>query len=45
MLPAEDQEMALPCTSVMVIVVLLKVARTCATPEVMFFFSRLRKRP
>jgi hypothetical protein len=29
----------------MLICVLLKVALTCAMPEVMFFFSRLRKRP
>ena len=36
--------MALPCASVMVIIVLLKLACTCATPEVMFFFSRRRTR-
>jgi hypothetical protein len=31
---------ALPCASVMVIIVLLKLAFTCATPEVMFLRSR-----
>ncbi len=36
--------MVLPWTSVMVILVLLKVALTCAMPEVMFFFSRRRMR-
>src|ERR1700733_5757582 len=36
--------MALPCASVMVITVLLKVAATCATPEVMFFLSLRRGR-
>src|SRR5215469_16597031 len=44
MLPADDQAMVLPCASVMVIIVLLKVAFTCATPEVMFLRSRRRKR-
>ena len=38
--PDEDQEIALPCASVMVIIVLLKLAFTCATPDAMFFFSR-----
>src|SRR5271154_7097878 len=36
--------MALPCTSVIVIMVLLNVAFTCATPEAMFLRSRLRTR-
>src|SRR5580658_9357779 len=36
--------MVLPCTSVMVIIVLLNVAFTCATPEAMFLRSRLRTR-
>src|SRR5205085_827575 len=40
MVPADDQEIALPCASVMVIMVLLKLALTCATPEVMFLRSR-----
>jgi hypothetical protein len=31
--PADDQEIALPCTSVMVIMVLLNDEFTCATPE------------
>src|SRR4029453_11649297 len=44
MAPADDQEMVFPCASVMVIMVLLKLACTCATPEVMFFFSRRRTR-
>src|SRR5689334_25194400 len=39
-MPADDQEMALPCASVMVIMVLLNEAFTCATPEVMFLRSR-----
>jgi hypothetical protein len=34
--PADDQAIALPCASVMVIMVLLNVELTCATPEVMF---------
>ena len=42
--PAEDQLIALPCASVMVISVLLKVELTCATPEVMFLRSRRRTR-
>ena len=33
--------MALPWASVMVIIVLLKLALTCATPAVMFLRSRL----
>src|SRR5688572_24822592 len=32
-LPEEPQEIVFPCWSVMVIVVLLKVALTCATPS------------
>src|SRR5713101_4387180 len=42
--PDDDQAMALPCASVIVIMVLLKVALTCATPEVMFLRSRRRRR-
>src|SRR6516164_7222693 len=42
MVPDEDQAMVLPCASVMVIIVLLKEALTCATPEVMFLRSRRR---
>jgi len=37
---AEDQLIALPCASVIVIMVLLKLAFTCATPAVMFLRSR-----
>src|SRR5580693_6612207 len=44
MVPAEDQAMVLPWTSVMVIMVLLKLAFTCATPEAMFLRSRRRTR-
>src|ERR1700758_5332819 len=44
MVPADDQAMVLPCASVMVIIVLLKVAFTCATPEVIFLRSRRRTR-
>src|ERR1700744_3092086 len=44
-MPALDQDMALPCASVMVTIVLLKVAATCATPTTTFFFSFLRGRP
>src|SRR6185503_13601690 len=36
--------MVLPCASVMVIIVLLNVAFTCATPEAMFLRSRRRTR-
>src|ERR1700744_4641325 len=39
-MPADDQEMVFPCASVMVIMVLLNEAFTCATPEVMFLRSR-----
>src|SRR5262245_1001364 len=45
MVPADDQAMALPCASVMVIMVLLNDALTCATPEAMFLRSRRRTRP
>src|SRR5262249_28133484 len=44
MVPADDQAIVLPWASVIVIIVLLNVAFTCATPEAMFFFSRLRTR-
>src|SRR5215216_6098678 len=44
MVPADDQAMALPWTSVMVIIVLLNVALTWATPELMFLRSRRRTR-
>src|SRR3974390_313697 len=44
MVPDDDQAMVLPCTSVMVIMVLLNDAFTCATPEAMFLRSRLRTR-
>src|SRR5262249_17575115 len=42
MVPDDDQAMVLPCASVMVIMVLLKVALTCATPEEIFLRSRRR---
>src|SRR5437868_6005733 len=42
--PADDQAIVFPCASVMVIMVLLKVALTCATPEAMFLRSRRRTR-
>src|SRR5690606_17219331 len=44
MTPEDDQEMVLPWASVMVIMVLLKLALTCATPDVMFLRSRRRMR-
>src|SRR5258708_7143338 len=44
MVPEDDQAMVLPWASVMVIMVLLKVAFTCATPEAMFLRSRRRTR-
>src|SRR6185312_16318743 len=44
-MPADDQEIALPCVSVIVMIVLLNVAATCATPTTIFFFSFLRARP
>src|ERR1700712_3558384 len=37
--------MVLPCASVMVMVVLLNDAFTCATPDAMFLRSRRRTRP
>src|SRR5580692_4793473 len=43
-IPADDQEMVFPCASVMVIMVLLNEAFTCATPEVMFLRSRFLTR-
>src|SRR6476646_6657685 len=43
-MPALDQAIALPCASVMVIMVLLKLALTCATPAVMFLRSLRRRR-
>src|SRR6476619_7542838 len=45
MVPADDQAMVLPCASVMVIMVLLNEALTCATPEVIFLRSRRRGFP
>src|SRR3712207_2791468 len=42
--PDDDQAIALPWTSVIVIMVLLNEAFTCATPEVMFLRSRRRTR-
>jgi hypothetical protein len=44
MAPADDQAIVLPCTSVMVIMVLLNVEFTWAMPDVMFLRSRLRTR-
>ena len=43
-LPDDDQAIVLPCASVIVIIVLLKLACTCANPEVMFLRSRRRRR-
>src|ERR1044071_6570533 len=45
MVPDDDQAMALPWASVMVIMVLLNEAFTCATPDAMFLRSRRRTRP
>src|SRR5579863_9463218 len=42
--PAEDHEMVLPCASVMVIIVLLNVELTWATPDTMFLRSLRRTR-
>ena len=42
--PVLDQLIALPCASVMVIMVLLKLALMWATPLVMFLRSRRRRR-
>src|SRR6185503_11453483 len=44
MVPDDDQAMVLPWASVMVIMVLLNEAFTCATPDAMFFRSRRRTR-
>src|SRR4051812_41200114 len=44
MVPDEDQAIVLPWASVMVIMVLLNEAFTCATPETMFLRSRRRTR-
>src|ERR1700674_3803928 len=44
MVPADDQAMVLPWASVMVIIVLLNVAFTCATRDAMFLRSRRRTR-
>src|SRR5579871_2267478 len=44
MVPADDHAIVLPCASVMVIMVLLKDALTCATPDAMFLRSRRRTR-
>src|SRR5580704_13683422 len=44
MVPADDQEIVLPWASVIVIIVLLKVELTCATPDAMFLRSRRRTR-
>ena len=43
-LPLDDHAMVLPCASEIVIMVLLKLAATCATPAVIFFRSFLRVR-
>src|SRR5579862_229552 len=43
-MPDDDHEIALPLWSVIVMIVLLKVAATCATPTTTFFFSFLRAR-
>ena len=43
--PAEDHEIVLPCASLMVIMVLLNVEFTWATPDAMFLRSRRRTRP
>src|SRR5436305_4167681 len=45
MVPDEDQAIALPWASVMVIMVLLNEAFTCATPDAIFLRSRRRTRP
>src|SRR4029078_9156613 len=44
MVPAHAQAMVLPCASVIVIIVLLNEAATCATPDAMFLRSRRRTR-
>ena len=43
-LPDDDHAIVLPWASVIVIIVLLKLALTCAVPEVMFLRSRRRRR-
>ena len=43
--PAEDHEIVLPCASEIVIIVLLNVDATWATPDTMFLRSRRRTRP
>ena len=40
----DDQAIVLPCASVIVIMVLLNEAATCATPDAMFLRSRRRTR-
>ena len=42
--PDVAQDKALPCLSVIVIIVLLNDAWTCATPSTTFFLTRLRCR-
>src|SRR5262249_2043176 len=42
-LPEDDHAIVLPWASVIVIIVLLNVAATCAVPEVMFLRSRRRR--
>src|SRR5215207_5709860 len=42
LVPDDDQAIVLPCASVMVMIVLLNEAFTCATPDAMFLRSRLR---
>src|SRR6185436_17460116 len=44
MVPADDQAIVLPCASVIVIMVLLNEAATCATPDAMFLRSGRRTR-
>src|SRR5512139_990321 len=44
MVPADDQAIVLPCASVIVIIVLLNEAATCATPDAIFLRSRRRTR-
>src|SRR3954470_19710917 len=45
LLPEDAQAIVLPCASVIVIMVLLNDAFTCATPEAIFLRSRRRTRP
>src|SRR6185369_11307378 len=44
LLPDDAQAIVLPCASVMVIILLLNDAFTCATPDAMFLRSRRRTR-